>query len=443
MNKNIKIILGIIILICIYSISNFYVFANDEKILDEYTTVYVDDVVYAGKDDGYSKNDNIEIKDVHYGWKLGKFAITDFSSKRKDSDGNWVLLKNANDQISLYFILLQDINKLDNDDKLGICNDENGYDNEFNIKKTNFGKGTLIIRKIDSTGNKNEPIIYTNYLNGITVGANTKVDVFEEGDYEVALDYEIRNNGVLFFDNYTNYRIRFNFSVRNGNTMIFPYDVVTKNELKNTSITENGFYLDLANSKYLNVNIKKEILSEGLDGLVEDTRFNKPAKSGLEYTDEGIYTISAENTYTGEKIIKKIYVGNNELLKAHVQNSEYSISQINDMISKGANIDENGIITNIPKEYRTSTLSYSNSKNNSSSFNYIIIFIPVILCVIFIIYKIFNKKNMNQSIKVKIEQKNENIRNKAIDEDEKFYEDSFNNEIKNEMDVENNEENGN
>lgn len=409
---------------------NYNVYAEEqttEIILDENNTVYIDDVVNAGKDKGYSKTDKIENGDAHYGWKLGKFAITDFSSKRKDEDENWILLKNVNDKVSLYFILAQDINKLDGNEKLGISEDTNGFDNEFNIKKSNFGKGMLIVRKIDSTGNKNEPVLYRDYLNGIAVGANTKIDVFEEGDYEVALDYEVRNNEALFLDSYSNYRIRFNFSVRNGNCMIFPFDVTTGSELTNTSITENGFYLDLANSKYLNVNIKKEVLKEGADGLVEDTRYNKPAKSGEHYTEEGIYTITAKNEYTNETTIKKIYVGQNKILKAHVQNGDYSISQIKEMVAKGATIDENGNISYIPEEYKTNNKvkdeiaenvinvdDVKEDKKEEKSYNLLPILIPIILVLVFIGYKFVMNKKLKELEVEKLEKikAEENIENK-------------------------------
>ena len=58
----------------------------------------------------------------------------------------------------------------------------------------------MIVRKIDATGNKNDPVIYTDYLKGLKVGANTKVKVYEEGDSEVALDYEIQQDGSAFFN---------------------------------------------------------------------------------------------------------------------------------------------------------------------------------------------------------------------------------------------------
>ena len=56
-------------------------------------------------------------------------------------------------------------------------------------------------------------------------------------------------------------------------------------------MTENGFRLDLAKSRYLKINLKKEILKDSADGLIEDTRFNGPVQDGAEYTEEGIYHI--------------------------------------------------------------------------------------------------------------------------------------------------------
>ena len=46
---------------------------------------------------------------------------------------------------------------------------------------------------------------------------------FEEGDYEVALDYQITKDKL--FDQSSHYRIFFKFSVRNGNCMVYPLDV--------------------------------------------------------------------------------------------------------------------------------------------------------------------------------------------------------------------------
>jgi len=369
---------------------------NAEEInLNDDNTIYFEDVVNAGHDTGYSKENDIKKDDPHYGWTLGKFAVSGFSGKSKDENGNWVLLKNVGDKVTLYFNLLQDINKLNGNKNLKISNDKNGYDNEFKIKQTNFKKGALIIRKIDASNNKNEPQIYVDYLNGVKKGANTKIEVFEEGDYEVALDYEIVEDGLLFFDSYHDYRIRFTFSVRNGNCMVFPIDVKTHSELVNTSVTENGFYLDLANSKYLSVNIKKEVLKEGGNGLVEDVRFNRPAKVGDEYTEEGIYTITVKNEYTKEQTIKKIYVGKDSILKAHVQTG-YSISDVKNMVKLGATIDENGNIDNIPKDYQleseNSNFVSRSELNKKSISSYVYFFIPIVLIIFLIIFKMLEKK---------------------------------------------------
>lgn len=177
--------------------------------------------------------------------------------------------------------------------------------------------------------------------------------------------------------------------------MVFPIDVKTHSELVNTSVTENGFYLDLANSKYLSVNIKKEVLKEGGNGLLEDVRFNRPAKVGDEYTEEGIYTITVKNEYTKEQTIKKIYVGKDSILKAHVQTG-YSISDVKNMVKLGATIDENGNIDNIPKDYQleseNSNFVSRSELNKKSISSYVYFFIPIVLIIFLIIFKMLEKK---------------------------------------------------
>ena len=100
----------------------------------------------------------------------------------------------------------------------------------------------------------------------------------------------------------------------------------------------------MAKSRYLEINVKKEVLQEGATGLTEDVRFNKPARDGEKYTDEGIYTITVTNQYTEEETVKKIYVGTNSVLKAHMMTG-YSISDIQSLLNDGATIDDDGKIT--------------------------------------------------------------------------------------------------
>lgn len=345
MNRANKFLSVVLILILLASSLCLITYANENT-----KKHYFDGLVNTGKDNGYSGSSKIDEDDPHFGWKLGEFYVSGFTSEVNDENGNPVFLKTVGDKVTLWFNLQQDINKLNGDSDFSICADTNGYDEYFGIEKTNFGVGTLIIRHKDHENHWSDPVIYTDFLSAkASNGANTEVELFEEGDYEVALNYEIKEiNMNIFgwkpFPSYHNYRIFFRFSVRNGNCMVYPFDVETKAELTNSSITENGFYLDLAKSRYLDINIKKEILKEGAEGLTEDVRFNRPAKDGDQYTEEGIYTITVSNRYTNQQTVKKIYVGTNSVLKAHVTTG-LTISEINHQLSLGATINPDGTIT--------------------------------------------------------------------------------------------------
>lgn len=292
--------------------------------------------------DGYYGEKLIDKKDDHYGWDLGKFFVSGYTDERADADGNIVFLKNVGDKMTLWFNLEQDINGLNGNNKLKITADKDGYDQYFETDRKDFGRGTLIIRYTDYNNVKQKPIIYTDYLEAnATAGADTKVQLLEEGDYEVALDYEVTSDE--FIDKIGHYRIFFKFSVRNGNCMVYPFDVKTGDELNNSSMTENGFRLNLAKSRYLKINLKREVMKDSADGLVEDTRFNGPAKDGAEYTDEGIYTITVTNEYTNQFTVKKIYVGSNSIMRAYMATG-LSIPEINDLVAHGAVIAEDGTI---------------------------------------------------------------------------------------------------
>ena len=85
------------------------------------------------------------------------------------------------------------------------------------------------------------------------------------------------------------------------------------------------------------------MLKDSADGLVEDTRFNGAAKDGAEYTDEGIYNITVSNQYTGVFTTKKIYVGTNNIIRAHMTTG-LPITEINKLIADGASIADDGTI---------------------------------------------------------------------------------------------------
>ena len=316
---------------------------------DKELQYYLGTPVNAGWDTGYSRQKDMTQNDPHFGWTLGKFFVSGHTRVTEDENGDPVFLKTVGDTVTLWFHLEQDIDQLDGKENLTIAADTNGSDTYFGVEKGNFGRGTLIVRHRDYQNNWDEPVVYTNYLSAnAETGADTQVELFEEGDYEVALDYEIKDSkaeafGVSLLPMYSDYRIFFRFSVRNGNCMVYPFDVKTKTELTNTAVTENGFYLDLAKSRYLDIDIKKEVLQEGADGLTEDVRFNRPEKDGDCYTEEGIYTITVSNRYTGQQTQKKLYVGTDNLLKAYVTTG-LSIQEIRHQVEKGAEIGEDGTI---------------------------------------------------------------------------------------------------
>ncbi len=306
-------------------------------------TFRLGETVRAAQFDGYAGQSEIGKNDMHYGWDLGYFYVSGYTDHTDANTGEKVFLKNVGDKVTLWFKLNQNIDAIEGNSKLSITADGAGYDQYFQTPKMNFGRGMLIVRRIDHNNNKEDPVYYANYLEGVaSVDADTKVQLLDEGDYEVALDYEVTSDELV--DKIGHYRIFFRFSIRNGNCMVFPYELGTNSELTNSALTENGFRLDLAMSRYLKINLKREVLTDSADGLVEDTRFNGPAKEGALYTEDGIYTITVSNLYTGQVTVKKIYVGTNAILRAHITTG-LSIPEINEMVANGATISPDGVIT--------------------------------------------------------------------------------------------------
>lgn len=394
--------IGVILLIFTF-ISLFPTTVNAEETKNEYR---LGELYNTGKDNGYSERNSINKDDVHYGWTMGEFFVTGFTRQILDNDGTPVFLKNAGDKVTLWFDLQQDIASLNGDTKLYVCEDTNGYEEEYKVEKQNLKKGALIIKHTDYQNKDGLSQTHIDYLSAkVSKEADTEVLLCEEGDYEVSLLYEIKDDNLLFFDSYHNYRVDFKFSVRNGNTMVFPFDVVTGRELTNSVFTENGFYIDLANSKYLNVDIKREVMNDSVDGLIEDTRYNRPAADGEKFTEEGIYTITVTNQYTNVTTEKKIYVGNNSLLKAHVVTG-LSIEDIQNKISnEKATIDNNGnIVPMVNKTSDTSEIKVSENTNDKkdASDNAMILIIISISSVIIIASLMFilnrkKKKILSQS----------------------------------------------
>lgn len=308
------------------------------------------------KKNDYVSDETIGKNDPHYGWDMGSFCISGYTDT---ADEKSVYLKTVGDKIRLSYHLDQDITKLNGKPELFVAEDKKGCDGGFQTTPHNMGHGELVIKYTDSEG-QYHITEYSNYLEAlVSPGADTTVQLFEEGDYEVHLDYAITNKLAGLSSDLsltkdvgltTYYRTSFSFKIRNGNCMVYIFDSQTGSELNNGDVTENGFRIDTAKSEYPKLSVKKEILNDTAAGLVEDTRFNRAAADGESFTEEGVYTVTAYNRYDKSLTpsVKTIYVGTNNLLTAYTKHlgsdKPYTIEQLNDLTERGYTIENNGEI---------------------------------------------------------------------------------------------------
>ena len=277
-----------------------------------------DSTVNAGKDTGFSKTDLIKDGDPHFGWYLGRFMMSGYTERIDESDIP-VFIKTPGDHLILWFDLEQDIDALNHDETLSIESDKNGSDQQFQIPKSDFGRGALFIRHIDARNSDTDPQEYRDYLAAHDdTGANTRVEIKEEGVYQVALDYEIaRKTKIALVDktDYYDYRIYFSFEVRNGSGMFYLFDLDSGTELQDYSVTADGFRIDLANSHALSINYTRYALNQSGTGL--DVRKATVASDGERLESVGYYEITATNKETNEKLTKHIFVGDAEDLETY------------------------------------------------------------------------------------------------------------------------------
>ena len=300
------------------------------------------DFTYKTNDNYVGKSKVKNDKNLHYGWELGTFCLSGYTDKGDDND---VYLKTVGNKVKLTFNLKQDIDRLNKNPNLKIERIKDGADGEFQIQAHDMGRGELNIKHTDAEG-KVKITKYSNFLDALaSPGADTTVQLFEEGDYEVHLDYSIKNAEGI--DSTEHYKTSIAFKIRNGNCMVYVFDSELNRELNNGDSTVNGFRIDTAKSSYPQLTIKKEVLNDTKNGLIEDTRFNRAATDGEIVNDEGIYTITAKNRYISSlETTKIIYVGNDNILKAYTKyqntSNPYNISQLNDLVNRGYTISNDG-----------------------------------------------------------------------------------------------------
>ena len=335
MKRFVSILVSLVVLVSVFLLP-VSALAADETIY-YLTNSYNGSTVKTGFDNGFSDAESIKDGDVHFGWSLGQFTMTSFT-KKTDDEGVPVFLVNNGDSIILGYQLQQNIDKLHGKDGVSISYDTNGYDNAFGIEKSKngFGRGALFVKYTDWT-NHTTVTPYFNYLTAVQNGtANVEITSLEEGDYEIALDYEIATP-ILPGHRYDNYRTTASFKVRNSNCMVYIRENDRgQNELANYSVAENGFKLDYADSHYLSVNVTYEVLTPNGYGLTKTTLFSKEAKDGNVYTDAGIYTITVKNQYTHEEVTTTVSVGDDDITNAYVT-SECILTpaEIDEMVASG------------------------------------------------------------------------------------------------------------
>ena len=313
--------------------------ANSDSIASG-QTYNLGEKVRVKKFDSFSDEEAIDAKDIHHGWDLGNFVVSGFTQRITDDPDNPIFIKKAGDTVTLSFRLKQNIDALNDDEKLKVTSIKSASDQHFGIESCKFGRGTLMVQYKDYTNEKTKPLPYTDYLSAIArQEADTFIQLCEEGDYEVALDYEIKKDGMI--DTTRRYRIFAKFSVRNGSSMVYPFDLQNNAELTDGAITPNGFRLDFANSHYLTVYVKYSALNRVGNSYREDIRANRPAKDGEKYTEPGIYTIEVTTDYASQPTTKRIAVGTDPALYAYVR-SGLSIEDFNSRLNDGFVIQEDG-----------------------------------------------------------------------------------------------------
>lgn len=318
------------------------------------------DIIAVKADKGYAKAEEIafEKNDPQYieNERIGYFVLNGYSGNPdKNDEGNYVFTKNAGDDITLWFCLnkkVPSIFDIKGDGKVSISDDKKAYDKDVQTEETDFHYGALFVKYTNTEGTSRTVEYYDFLRSAASPAADTRVRIYEEGNYEVTLDYEIKS-GLKKYD----YKMNFSFEIKNGNCMVFFRDKNTTSELANMALAKAGFTVDFAGSRNLNVTFQRSSILEGANGaLAEDIKENKGVNDLDVFEREGIYKFTIQNKSTGQTVYKTLYVGNSKYLKALSRNV-IDINALNSYILNGATITEDG-------EIITHGASDTNSENN-------------------------------------------------------------------------------
>lgn len=278
---------------------------------------------------GFSDEADAFVMDSHS--DVGGFIINGFSGRvHNDKDGTPVFLKNVGDKVTLWFGMNTD----GYEEMNSYSNVYMSYPGILTIEFENF--------EGEKVSNTYMPFLEAAYS---STKADTKVRLFEEGNYKVTLDFDVcdvpKIGPFSGKKKYATYRKTFKFKVRNSDCMVYPFNLATGSELSGNTYTEEGFRLDLAKSRYLDISIQRSVLN----GNNLDVRQNQVSTDLDEYTDEGVYKFTVSNEYTDEKVTKLIYVGTDNMLRAYVTHyPQYEVYELAEMKQDGAKFGDDGAI---------------------------------------------------------------------------------------------------
>jgi len=98
----------VLILLCfslVFGIFSLSAGAKEESVYK----YYMGEVEKVKKDTGYSEPKEIGRKDPHFGWDLGEFFVSGYTSDCKDEDGSPVFLKNLCHHSTIFSLNCQEI----------------------------------------------------------------------------------------------------------------------------------------------------------------------------------------------------------------------------------------------------------------------------------------------------------------------------------------------
>jgi hypothetical protein len=350
------------------------------------------DLKVASDNTGYANAASLGDGDPLLGVDTVEICVNNFSSTLV-KDNQRVFLKSNPD------IPTVNINvKMDNLDNIGETGSFLTSDSYTVVPSYGYrgkiGRGLLIVEFTDCQGNKK--IYPTPDLFDVLKENDglLPMSIGEEGKYRVAVLFEAGRyvKSVKKWKNpfyykkqavyeYRNYIVEAEFSVFNGNTIIYPMDS-NGNELTNGSVVDQGFYLDFASSKNLQVQVKREILaSENRLKETSDVRFNTVGVDKRFYSAPGIYTITTKNQITEATTTVRILVSD----EAESFNEAVGVKYTEDFPnllkasqSSSSATEENNVISDMKGEDSIKTSNEQDRDEESKVENNIV---PIILLI--------------------------------------------------------------